>query len=309
MQQIQYFTDVLPQKDRAGVMLRNTLDTRFVPPCKLLLDQATHTGYVIYDSKNSIVCIGALDKTKHSTLADYKFAMQKRILELIEQFSIDHIIFEEVFHDTNTHTTETLLYVKHAITDLHHITGIKVDSTDNRKWKMLLARPNKFNAQDEKAEVKKYVVASYPLLFTGIYEHALNEDMIDVIGMAIALLMKVGRTTNLLTALKYNKTLPIRTLVIPQSDTSLEDFLQTTRKRSFKNAFEKDGMFTLDITAQTKVYDGLRQYLSHRDGVAAVKITPQYREWGIMLLEMDINVADLGADMSFWLIAIKKGYS
>lgn len=306
MQQIQYFTDVLPQKDMAGVMLRDTLDTRFVPPCKLLLDQATHTGYVVYDSRNSIVCVGALDKTKHSTLAEYKFAMQKRIMELIEQFTIEHIIFEEVFHETNTKTTETLLYVKHAITDLHHLTGIKVDSTDNRKWKMILARPNKFSAVDEKAEVKKYVSASYPLLFTGIYKNALNEDMIDVIGMAIALLMKIGRNTNLLTALKYNKTLPIRTFVVTDSETNLEETLRTTRKRSFKSAFEKDGMFILDTTVQNKVYDGLRQYLSHREGVAAVKITPQYREWGIMLLDLDVPITELSEDLSFWLIAVKK---
>ena len=306
MEQIQYFTDVLPQKDMAGVMLRETLDTRFVPPCKMFLDQATHTGYAIFDSKNSLVCVGALDKTKHTTLAEYKFAMQNRITELIPFFTIEHIIFEEVFHDTNTTTTETLLYVKHAITDLEHLTGVKVDSTDNRKWKMILARPNKFNATDEKAEVKKYVKAAYPLLFTGVYANALTEDMIDVIGMGIALLMKVGRTTNLLTALKYNKTLPIRTFVVTDLSTPLEEQLATTRKRSFKSAFAKDGMFILDTNVQNKVYDGLRQYLCHRDGVAAVKITPDFREWGVMLLELDVPIAELGTDKSFWLLAIKN---
>lgn len=306
MQQIQYFTEVLPMGEMAGVTFRDTLDMRYTPPCTILLDQATHTGYVIYDSKKSIVCVGALDKTKHTSLTEYKFAMQSRLTELIAQFEVNHVIYEGVFHDVNTKTTETLLYIKHAIDDLQHLTGVKVDAADNGKWKQILARPNKFNATDEKAEVKKYVVNAYPLLFIGVYENALSGDMIDVMGMGIALVVKVGRNLNLMHALKYNKTLPINTLVFTDMMTPLGEQLLTTRKRSFKQAYESEGMFLVDTDVQKQAYVGIRQYLTHRDGVAVVKITPEYKEWGIMLLELNLTLAELSANNEFWLLAIRK---
>ena len=181
MRELILYTSVLPAHAMTAVTFRETVD-HFTPPCKLILDQSTRTGFSIWDKHNSLVAVGVLYKESNSSVTSYKYEAIPRLDDFITRFEINEILLEDVFLQ-NVETYETLLYIKHSIEDLGHLRGIPVGAVPSSKWKQILARPNKFNAEDEKAEVRKYVEKAFPLLFTGVYSVQITEDMVDSLGM------------------------------------------------------------------------------------------------------------------------------
>lgn len=307
LQIVKLYVTVKPYTELLGVTFRDTLDTNFKPPCTLILDQATKTGFSIWDSRKSLVMFGTINRGTDMSLTEFKHGLVEEIKSLKEEFNIEQLIYEEVYME-HLATYDNLLYIKHALEDLAYTEEeLKVAGIESLKWKSILARPNKFVAENHKKEVLKYVEKAFPLLFTGVYAEQITEDMVDALGMGIALMLKRGRTIPIETMLKYNKKLPIHLLTLLDTVTPLEEQLSTTRKLRFKRAFLADGLFELDAKKNTNAHKGFRQFLTHRDGVAAILVTPGHREWGYHMLEQNLDLEDLqNEESAFWLLAIRK---
>lgn len=297
----------MPVKELLGVTFRDTLDTSFKPPCTLILDQSTYSGFSLWDANKSLVMFGALNRSAGMDVTEYKFRMIQEIQAMKEQFTITQILYEDIYLQHQA-TYDRLIYIKHALEDLAYTESeLKVAGVASSKWKSILARPNKFVAENHKAEVQKYVQKAMPLLFSGLYTQQITEDMVDALGMGIALMLKQGRTTSLETALKFNKKLPIHLLVLADTQTELTEQLLSTRKLRFKNAYKQDGLFILDSTKHLNTYNGFRQFLTHREGVAAMKVTKNHKEWGFHMLEQNLDYTDLqNENGEFWLLAVRK---
>lgn len=251
-------------------------------PCVLFLDQATKTGFSIWDDKRRLVHAGRFTKDGKESLADYKYGLKDKILGLIEKYQLRQVWYEEAYDSANHHTTEVLYYIKHMITDLRHEMGkeLEVYGVDHTRWKSLLASPKAFKkTSDDKAQVKSLVQVVYPLL-------NLPEDTTDAIGMGIALVLKT-KEKNMVHNARINKKLPIFADVFVLK--SGEDLATVVRKKGKKywSKMDEHGLHEIEfVTSRDELMNG-RYALSFRDGLFWAEI-PSHPNFGQILLHYGI---------------------
>lgn len=276
-------------------------------PCYLLMDQSTETGYTVYDDDYQLIMSGNLGKN-NASLEEYKYALKDVVDELIEEYKIKTIFYEEVYDKENMWTTEVLLYIKHAIKDIAYLNKeVEVFGVDHMTWKVKLASPNKFNtSNNHKKEVLKYVEGVYPLLFMDKENSKLTEHMVDALGMGIGLLVKRTRRGGFYDTVRFNKNLPIHQMILKvDEDVMWEEVVGKCRK-PYRDAFAVGGVTELELNRRKGIGDLFRRYLTHKDALAVVRIPKDYKDWGILLLEHGKKPSELGKDKDFWLLSVRK---
>lgn len=284
-------------------------------PCTLFLDQASNTGFSLYDNDSRIVMSGVLERGRQR-LYDYKKDLVSFVLDLVEEYKVTTIFHEEVYDHLNMETTETLFYLKHAIKDLgYEDEDLKVMGLSHKTWKSLLAKPNKFNfGKDDKLEVRKWVGEIYPLLALT------KQDEFDAVGMGIAMMIKDKGKKNFYRWAKYNKRLPIHTVLYKQvfediDDVRAEDLEEYIQERvnkmriAYRRGYEIGGLHELDLDRRKEVFDSIRQFLSHVDGLVYIKIPRDYKYWGMLMLlhgNEPAEFEDDNTDGSYYILACRK---
>lgn len=308
---------ILPRSKQQKTLQRNLKVSveEITPPCTLFLDQASSTGFSLYDSESRIVMSGILDRGRMS-LYDYKQDLVSYILKLVDYYKVDTLFYEEVYDDLNMVTTEMLFYLKHAIKDMgYEQEGLKVYGMAHKTWKTKLAKPGKFKfGRDDKQEIRKWVSEIYPLLALT------KQDEFDAIGMGIAVMIKEKGKKNYYEFAKYNKRLPIHTLLYPRvfediegySGEELEGVIQERVNKmrvAYRRGYAAGGLHQLELDKRKEVYDPIRRFLSHIDGLVYINIPVDYKYWGmIMLLHEDEpgKFKKDGNDGGYYLLAARK---
>lgn len=305
----QYY-EILPRRQQQQTLPRRKKVelTEIRPPCTLFLDQASSTGFSLYDSESRIVMSGVLKRGRMS-LYDYKVKLVEYILDLVDTYKVNTIFHEEVYDDMNMVTTETLFYLKHAIKDIEHENaekGIKVMGLAHRTWKTLLSKPDKFNfnSKDDKKEVRKWVGEVYPLLTLTA------QDEYDAIGMGIAIMINERGKKNYYKWAKYNKRLPVHIEIYPNIlGEDIEDNEERVKKMkvAYRRGFAAGGMHELELDRRREVTDSIRRFLSHVDGLVYIKIPKDYKYWGVLLLMNGKNPKEFDeSDGNYILLAARK---
>lgn len=275
-------------------------------PCFLFIDQATSSGYALYDNKNQLILSGRTLKGR-SSLEAYKFGFKDIIYALIDEYEIKTIFHEEVYDRENMWTTEVLLYIKHMIQDIAYLReGVEVYGLDHMTWKTKLASPDKFNTKNNhKAEIKKYVEGVYPLIFMDKESGKITEDMVDAIGMGVAVLVKQTRRGSFYHTVRYNKNLPVDIKIMVREGETWEEKIGRCRK-PYRDGYAVGGFTEIELDRRRGTGDLFRRFLTHRDGVVGVHIPKDYKDWGVLLLDFNIKPSSLGGEQDFWLVGVRR---
>lgn len=283
-------------------------------PCHLFLDQATKTGYAVFDDRRRLVTAGRIVKDKSEELVEFKFGLRDELNMLIDKYQVTHVWHEEAYDKANHWTTEVLMYIKHMIKDLAFERGhdIKVLGLDHAKWKSLLAKPKAFKRTgDDKKQVAKFVSEVYPLL-------VLPEDTIDAIGMGIAIVFKQTER-NLLHNARINKKLPVYVEVFTlkpgetieskvsmvfdkKNRLSVED---SSVRKKFRDTVEDKGLYEFEFAPNLDELMNARYFLSFKDAVCWARI-PFHRTYGQILLHYGIVPKKMVEGEEVILIACRK---
>lgn len=311
VKQLQVYFEIRDKKDRTSVKFVSKAEQNIESieyPCYLFIDQSTYSGYTVFDSKSQLVMSGEVDKSTAS-LEQYKFVFNDILKGLVKEYQIKTIFYEEVYDKENKWTTEVLLYIKHMIKDMGYLEkDLDVFGVDHMAWKNKLARPGKFNGEKgkHKQEVKKWVEAVYPLLFMGANENKLSEHIIDSMGMGIGLLVKKVRSGGFFDSVRYNKNLPTHEKIIVKEEGQEWSEIIAKNNKPYRDAFAIGGVTELELDRRRAVGDLFKKFLSHRDGVAVVRIPKAYKDWGVILLEHGVRPSQLHEDGEFWLVSVRK---
>lgn len=273
-------------------------------PCYLFLDQASNTGYSLWDSESRLVLSGELSRGSDMSIRDFGFGLAEWVKGLIEEYKVDTVFHEEVYDSANMLTTEVLMYIKHKIQDIAHTNKeVNIMGLDHMAWKVQLAKPEKFvKSKDHKKQVQDLVEGVFPLIT--IY----SENQSDAIGMGIAIMVKQKRKWNIFNVTRYNKKLPVWD-VISDADVELTDVegLVKTLRKPFRTAFEVGGIYEVPLDTRRRIDDGFKRFLSHKDSLVYTRIPKNYKYWGVMLLQHGIKPSDLTSeDQSFIALCCRK---
>lgn len=328
----QNYYEIKPRsKQQQVVKRRNKVDlTEIKLPCYLFLDQASNTGFSLFDSESRLVITGTINRGRTS-LPDFKKELVEYIRQLTETYQVETLFHEEVYDQLNMVTTEVLFYIKHAIQDLGYFNkNLTVLGLDHRTWKSNLAKPEKFNfSADNKKETEKWVHDIYPLI------NLKTEDEYDALGMGISVMIKEKGKKNFYKQARYNKKLPVHFMLhedtFPMTEDvevenlayanelleaqeeettkQIESIVQKLRK-PFREAYKADGVAELELEKRKGVEDTFRRYLSHKDKLVYVRIPKDYKYWGVLLLEHGISPETFetkdNPDGSYCLIGCRK---
>lgn len=280
-------------------------------PCHLFLDQATKTGYVIYDDKRRLVTAGLIVKDDNEELVEFKYGLRDVINDLIDKYQVSHVWHEEAYDAANHWTTEVLMYIKHMIKDLSYERGrgigvseigrvddITVLGLDHTKWKSLLAKPKTFKRTgDDKKQVAKFVGEVYPLL-------NLPEDTRDALGMGIAIVFKQSEK-NVLHNARINKKLPVFVEVMTlKPGEQIEDKIAKLSKK-FRVTAEEKGIYEIDYVTKKDELMNARYFLSFKDAVCWSRI-PYHTTYGQLLLHYNIVPKHMIEGEEVIMIACRK---
>lgn len=309
------YYNILPRSQQQETLSRvEVVDiSEITPPCTMFLDQASSTGFSIYDSESTLIMSGVLDRGRQR-LYDYKEDLVKYILGKVDEYEIETIFHEEVYDDLNMITTETLFYLKHAISDLgYEKEGLKILGLAHKTWKSLLAKPGKFkHGKDDKKEIRKWVSEIYPLLALT------KQDEFDAIGMGIAIMIKEKGKKNFYKWAKYNKKLPIHTVLyervfdgVEHDDTEEIEEKVLDMRVAFRRGYAAGGLHQLELDRRREVFDPIRQFLSHVDGLVYIEIPKNYKYWGMLMLlhekEPSDFIDDEGKDTAgYYILASRR---
>lgn len=275
-------------------------------PCYIFLDQASHTGYSLWDDESRLVLTGVVyHEDTRENFETYIHELVKLVEELAEEYGVTRVFHEEVYvpEVASISTAEKLHYIKHHIQDIsYHNPDIEVLGLDASRWKQELAKPKSFKKNiDDKKQVLKFVEEIYPLVtFT-------TDDESDALGMGIAVMIKDRNKQNIYNVTRYNKKLPIH-LEIMQANTPITDPEFTNKlKVRYSVPFRVGGLYELSLNKSKAVEQEIRKYLSHKDSLLYVKIPRDYKYWALMLLLNNVSVHDISSeDKSYILVASRK---
>lgn len=282
------YYNILPRsKQQETLTRREKVDiSEIETPCTMFLDQASSTGFSIYDNNSTLVMSGVLERGR-KRLYDYKEELVEYVLGKVKEYDIQTIFHEEVYDDLNMVTTETLFYLKHAISDLgYEQDGLKILGLAHKTWKSLLAKPGKFkHGRDDKKEIRKWVSEIYPLLALT------KQDEFDAIGMGIAIMIKEKGKKNFYKWAKYNKRLPIHTVLYKKVFQDIEDIEEdeiedrvNKMRVAYRRGYAAGGLHQLELNKRREVFNPIRQFLSHVDGLVYIEIPKDYKYWGMLML-------------------------
>lgn len=275
-------------------------------PCYMFLDQASHTGYSLFDDDSRLVLTGVIYREEsRENFNTYIHEMVKEVEVICEEYGVTRLFYEEVYipEQVSVSTAEKLHYIKHHVQDVgYHNPDIEVLGLDANRWKQELARPKAFKKSDnDKDQVMKFVEEVFPLVsFT-------TDDESDALGMGIAVMIKDKNKQNIYNVTRYNKKLPIH-LEIMQADTPITDPEFTNKlKVRYSVPFRVGGLYELALNRSKAVEQEIRKYLSHKDSLLYVKIPREYKYWALMLLLNNVSVHDITReDKSYILVASRK---
>lgn len=330
MKIIKNYYELLPKTQRHKVVkIRKNKQGKVKSPCTLFLDQASNTGYSLYDSNSRLVLTGQI-RRGHTSIQNYKKDLVEYIKQLVDEYKIETIFHEEVYDQANMQTTEVLFYLKHAIQDLGYFSeDINVLGLDHMTWKTSLAKPKKYNSSgDHDTETKKWVESVYPLLKID------NADETDAIGMGIAIMINEKGERNFYNKARYNKKLPIHLVthhdvfgspeqVIEdveehlekeeEKETEQEEYIEkyiNKLRKPFRTAYEVGGLHELELNRRKGVEEVYRRFLTHKDALVYLRIPKEYYQWGKILLSQGISPAEFETDDNpngdFCLLACRK---
>lgn len=275
-------------------------------PCYLFLDQASHTGYTLWDDESRLVMSGVIYREKTSeSFETFIHEMVSVVEEIIQEYGVKNVFYEEVYvpKEVSISTAESLHYIKHHVKDIgFRNKGVEVLGLDANRWKQELAKPKAFKqSKDDKKQVMGFVEEIFPLLaFT-------TDDESDAIGMGIAVMIKDRNKKNIYNVTRFNKKLPIH-LEIFNSDRDFKDpaIIQKLPVR-FKRPYNIGGMYELPLNKRRGLDMEIRKYLSHKDSLLYVEIPRDYKDWGLLLLTNNISIHDLTSeDKSYIILASRK---
>ena len=283
-------------------------------PMYMFLDQASHTGYAVFDDDSKLVLSGVMihEPNKESKQA-YVLTMVDVVQDICVQYGVKHLFHEEVYIDgdrVSMSTAESLHYVKSHIQDIsHHHPDISVYGLDIRKWKSELARPKRYKfskksgikkSKEEKAETLKYVTEIYPLV------SLVTDDESDAIGMGISVMIKNKNKQNIYNVTRFNKKLPIYLEIFNKDFEWTEENIQRLKVR-YNRPYNIGGLVKLPLDKLKNHETIIRQFLSHKDALVVVEIPPEYKNWGFILLENNYSLDEITSeDKSFYLVASRK---
>ena len=275
-------------------------------PCYLFLDQASHTGYTLWDEDSRLVLSGVMYRENNTeNFETFIHEMVSVIEDLCVDYGVTRLFYEEVYvpKEVSVSTAETLHYIKHHITDIgFRNKNVEVLGLDASRWKQELAKPQAFKRnKDEKKQVMKFVEEIFPLLsFT-------TNDESDALGMGISVMIKDRNKKNIYNVTRYNKKLPIH-LEIFNNDRNYKDpaIIDKLPVR-FKRPYNIGGLYELPLNKRKGLDSEVRKYLSHKDSLLYVEIPRDYKDWGILLLTNNISIHDLTSeDKSYIVLASRK---
>lgn len=288
--------------------------TAWKKPLYMFLDQASHTGYAIFDSDSKLVLSGVMyhEKNKENIQA-YVHNMIEVVTELCLEYQVEHLFHEEVYVDgirVSMSTAESLHYIKSHIKDIQYKhPHINVYGLDIRKWKSELAKPERYKfskssskkEKEEKLETQKHVSTIFPLVAL------ITDDESDAIGMGIAVMIKNKNKQNIYNVTRFNKKLPIHMEIFNKDFDFKDDSSVQSLRVKWKKPANIGGVFELPLNRLRNVEVDIRQFLSHKDSLVYIEIPPDYKNWGFILLENNYSLKDITSeDKSFYLVASRK---
>lgn len=282
-------------------------------PLYLFLDQASSTGYSMFDDDSKLVLSGVMKHEPNvENRSEFVHAMVKEVEDMCVEYGVQHLFHEEVFIDGTTvsmETAEKLHYIKSHIQDikLRH-PNIEIYGLDTKKWKSELAKPERFKFskgatkdKQEKAETLKHVTEIFPLV------SLVTDDESDALGMGVAIMIKDRNKRNIYNVTRFNKKLPIHLEIFNKSfDFSNDDAIQKLRVM-WKRPANIGGVVQLPLDNRKNIETPIRQFLSHKDALVFVEIPATYKNWGMILLEQNLKLSDIDSeDNSYYLVASRK---
>lgn len=132
----------------------------------LALDQASATtGYAIFDKENNNL-INCGKFTFEGELGDRLVKIRNKIIELIKQYEITEVLFEDIQFQSNVGnnvvTFKTLSEVFGVVHELLEELNIPYTIVHSETWKSSLHIKGK-NRKEQKAAAKEYVLKNYNL--------------------------------------------------------------------------------------------------------------------------------------------------
>ena len=257
-------------------------------PCTLFLDQASTVGWSLWDNTNTIIQSGILER-KGDTLEDHGAKLVEFIHTMVSNFNVTTVLYEEVFiprdgNPGNVAGVEKLYYIKHKITDLRYTSSLQVFGLDNGTWKKFLRNGSKKKAgMSDKDEILHYVKQTYPDL------EPFTEDESDAVGMGIAVM--INNEGRFYDVSRFNKKLPMHWGVSSLNFDALDPNNKLLAR--FHQAREAGGIYEISLNKSRKVDDEFKKLLTHQDVLAFCVIPKSYMNWGIYLLEHNIDIEDL----------------
>src|SRR5690625_253206 len=305
------YYDIKPRSKQQETFMRKkkvTLD-EIKTPCTLFLDQASNTGYSLFDDDSRLVMTGTIRRGRTS-LPAFKEGVCEYIKQLVDDYKVDTLFHEEVYDQANMQTTEVLFYLKHAIQYFGYLNkDVEVLCLAHTTWKTNMAKPGKFNFKtDHKKEIVKWVKDVFPLIALA------TQDEFDALGMGISVMIKEKGKKNFYKQAKYNKRLPVHFMLhedVFQKETGTDienvadinetleaekeevdkqvDAVVSRMRKPFRTAYEQGGLYELELDKRRGVEDTFRRFLSHKDMLVYMRIPKDYKYWGILLLEHGIR--------------------
>ena len=273
-------------------------------PCYLFLDQASTTGYALFDDDSRLVLSGVLKK-EDENIQTFMHETVSLFEELAIEYGVKNIFYEEVYipSEVSLSTAEKLHYIKHKIQDIQfNQPHIEVLGIDANKWKKELARPQTFKKTgDDKKQVLKFVEEIFPLVTM------VTNDESDAIGMGIAVMIKGKNKKNIYNVTRFNAKLPIHLEIINNEVNLFDEKVINKLPVRYKRPHGIGGLYELNLNKATSVERDLRKYLSHKDSLVFVRIPRDYKYWGLLLLVNNKSVHEITSeDKSYTIIASRK---
>lgn len=260
----------------------------FQAPCTLFLDQASTAGWSVWDNTNALIQSGVISRGD-SSLQEHAEQLVLEVKELVEQFNITTVFYEEVFvsrasNPGSVSVTEKLYYIKHKITDLGYHHTLQVLGLDNGSWKKQLRNGGKVDKSvDDKTEILNYVREYLP------EQEFFTEDEVDALGMGIAVM--VNNNGAFYDVSRYNKKLPINWGV---SSLNFDAFHRDKKMYArYQQAMDAGGLYEVPLNKTRKIEEDFKRVLTHQDVLAYCVIPRSYKYWGVYLLTHNIKLDDL----------------
>jgi hypothetical protein len=148
-------------------------------PCTLFVDPSTKSGLAIYSKTGELVAAFHAVQVGDD-LIQYRRDMYQLIVKLHQKFNFETLYFEDVYAGNYFETLKVLLSIRETFLEIEKDLKIKALGVNNKRWKAALGKKA---SDDDKEHIRHWVGQKYAI-------DELSQDVIDAIGMGIAILQK-----------------------------------------------------------------------------------------------------------------------